>query len=76
MSERMLESFQKKVEKIADEYADLLSKNINDALNEKILTNERMNDIYEGIRMLNHVSCTLERIARIQHGNVGGNTDN
>lgn len=72
----MLEAFQKKVETIAEEYADLVSKNIQTVQGEETFTNEKLSDINEGIRMLNHVACTLERIDRIQHGIVaGGLTD-
>lgn len=54
----MLETYRKKVEKIAEEYADLISK--------KIAKEENFNDINEGIRMLNHVTCTLNRIDHMQ----------
>lgn len=68
----VLEAFQKKVENIAEEYADLVSKKIKGAQTAEILMAETLNEINEGIRMLNHIACTLERIDRIQHGVIGG----
>lgn len=66
----MLEAFQKKVENIAEDYADLVSRNIQNAQATEILTAETLNEVNEGIRMLNHVAATLERINRIQRGTV------
>lgn len=77
----MLENLQKKVEQVAESYADLILLNINEAGTVKegqkeLLSSEKLNDINEGIRMLNHVANTLERIDRIQHGNTGcGHSD-
>lgn len=69
----MLENLQNKVEKVAEAYADLILLKINEAgtIKEEIITTEKLNDINEGIRMLNHVANTLERIDRIQHGKSG-----
>lgn len=62
----MLEKFQKKAEQVAEEYADLVISKINDAKKAEELTPEIMGQVNEGIRMLNHVACTLERISRTQ----------
>lgn len=62
----MLEGFQSKVEQVAESYADLVLKTIKSAENEPFA--EFMAQANEGIRMLNHVACTLERISRIQAG--------
>lgn len=54
----MLETFKKKVEEIAELYVDKIE--------DKIILNEKFAEINEGIRMLNHIACTLERIERMQ----------
>lgn len=72
----MLENLQEKVEKVAEAYADLILLNINEVgtvkeRQKEQMNSEKLNDINEGIRMLNYVANTLERIDRIQHGNTG-----
>ena len=62
----MLDAFQKKVEQAAEEYADLVIKIISHAKSADQLTPEIMEKANDGIRMLNHAACTLERISRIQ----------
>ena len=64
----MLEVLQEKATKIAEDYADLVSMNIQEANESKNFSNEKMNLINEGIRMLHHATAALERINRIQHG--------
>lgn len=71
----MLDNLQRKVEQVAEAYADLILLNINEVGSVKeeqknLISSEKLNDINEGIRMLNHVANTLERIDRIQHGNT------
>lgn len=65
----MLEGFQKKVETIAENYADLVEKVIKEAAAAEVLDSEKMNEINEGIRLLNHIANTLERIDRVQENN-------
>lgn len=64
----MLNNLQTKVETIAEKYADLVDNRIQSAINEKEVDGIAMIEINNGIRMLNHVASTLERIVRIQHG--------
>lgn len=71
----MLENLQRKVEQVAEAYADLIMRGINEfgtvkEGQEKLPDRGKLNDINEGIRMLNHVASTLERIDRIRHGNA------
>lgn len=77
----MLETFQKKVEGLAEDYADLIRVRIMDAQNIMHSNEAHDNDfnagtgmetIYEGIRILNHLSSVLERIDRIQRRNACG----
>lgn len=62
----MLETFQKKVEQVAESYADLVLSKIKDTQTAQKMTPEIMGQVNEGIRMLNQVANTLERINRIQ----------
>ena len=59
----MLEAFNEKVEKIAEGYADLVQQRINEAKQP-----EDLEQINEGIRLLNHIAGTLERISRVRNG--------
>ena len=65
----MIEALEKKVEKIAEKYADLVEKRIDDALNENLTEGviyeklNSLNEINEGIRMLNHLAGTLQKIS-------------
>ena len=62
----MLETFQKKVEQVAESYADLVLSKIKDTQTAQKMTPEIMGQVNEGIRMLNQVANTLERINRIK----------
>lgn len=70
----MLNNLQTKVETIAEKYADLVNNRIESAINEKEVDSIAMIEINNGIRMLNHVASTLERIVRIQHGDNASET--
>jgi hypothetical protein len=61
----MLEVFREKVETIAEEYADLVEKTITEAKEAEVLEREKLNEINEGIRLLNYVANTIERIDRL-----------
>lgn len=70
----MLEGFQKKMETIAENYADLINKSIVDLATEEFdysekTQNEMFTYINDGIRLLNHIANTLERINRVQNDN-------
>lgn len=60
------DEFKEKVEKIALSYADIVISEMKKASNNQEMTSEVMEDINEGIRMLNHIANTLERIDRLQ----------
>ena len=62
-----MEEFKQKVENIAKKYATLTEKRLDVALESETLSDEIILGITDGIRMLNHVANTLERIARLQH---------
>ena len=71
----MIKEVQKKVEKAVGEYADLVLINIEEAADEikndkKMLESEKLSNIYESIRMLNHVCSALERIDHIRKSNL------
>lgn len=55
-----------RIEEIAIKYADLVEKRIQEALDAKMVGSAAMNEVNDGIRMLNHVAATLERIVRLQ----------
>ena len=65
----MLEILQSKVEAIADKYAELVERRLVAALKESEIESTAMCEINDGIRVLNHMAATLERIVRIQRGN-------
>ncbi len=68
----MNQKFKSKVEMIAERYADLVDKQIqtiNNADPALFDSAEAMNEITEGIRMLGHITATLERLERMEHGN-------
>ena len=62
----MLETFQKKVEQVAESYADLVLSKIKDTQTAQKMTPEIMGQVNEGIKMLNQVANTRERINRIK----------
>lgn len=64
----MLEIFRRKVYRIAERYADmvevLLIQNGSISVDEPV--NDQLQSINEGIRLLNHIASTMERIDRLQ----------
>ena len=58
-----------KIEKIAESYADFVDLRIRNALECELADATVMTEINEGIRMLGHISATLERIDRLNRGN-------
>lgn len=58
-----------KVQGIAEKYADLVEKRLKAALREDEVESNAIVEINDGIRMLNHVTATLERIDRLSRGN-------
>ena len=59
----MLETLKKKVENIAEKYADLVEKNIEETIKKGNIDGCKMNEINDGIRMLNHVAGTLQKLS-------------
>lgn len=64
----MHEKLKAKVESIAENYADLVDKRIKTAQRAEVIRGDVMAEINDGIRMLNHVAATLERIDRLSRG--------
>lgn len=65
----MLNVLRSKVEMIAENYADLVAGRLQKAILKSEVNSTAMTEINEGIRMLNHVASTLERIDRLGRGN-------
>ena len=65
----MLEVLNTKVTAISEKYADLIDKRISNALQDELIDGTVMSEITNGVRMLSHITSTLERIDRIQRGN-------
>jgi|GEM_PF-3202659 hypothetical protein len=65
----MYERLKAKVESISEKYADLVDKRISTALHEELVDATVMNEITDGIRMLAHVTTTLEKVNRLSRGN-------
>lgn len=68
----MYERLKAKVESISEKYADLVDKQISTALHEELVDATVMNEVTDGIRMLAHVTTTLERVNRLSRGNSAG----
>ena len=64
-----MEILRSQVKIIAEKYANLIDKRLTTALNEPEIDCTAMAEINDGIRMLNHVASTLERIERLNRGN-------
>jgi hypothetical protein len=65
----MYERLKVKVESISEKYADLVDKRISTALQEELVDATVMSEITDGIRMLAHVTTTLEKVNRLSLGN-------
>ena len=68
----MLETLKKKVENIAEKYADLVEKNIEETIKKGNIDGCKMNEINDGIRMLNHVAGTLQKLSACDGETEGG----
>lgn len=72
-----MEDLENKIKEIATKYADLVEKRLKSTLNEEKIESTVMIEINDGIRMLNHIAATLERISRLKRENeAGGNYEN
>lgn len=60
------QKFKEKVEGIAESYADLAAARIQTALTEKRFGSAEMSEIQENVRVLAHITTTLERINRMK----------
>lgn len=65
---RAIKNLRKKIENIADGYADLIDMRITTAKTTELCDATVMTEINEGIRMLNHVTVILERMNRLNSG--------
>ncbi|WP_148206725.1 hypothetical protein [Desulfitobacterium hafniense] len=65
----MYEGLKTKVKSIAEKYADLVDKRISTALQSELVDATVMNEITDGVRMLAHVTTTLEKVDRLSRGN-------
>ena len=74
----MLELFRRKVYRIAERYADmvevLLIQKCSISVDEPV--NDSLQSINEGIRLLNHIASTMERIDRLQVEAANGQKGN
>lgn len=64
-----MENLKTKIENIADKYADLVEKRLTTVVQQDVVESTAMYEINDGIRMLNHVTTTLEKINRLNNGN-------
>lgn len=64
-----MQTLQSKIEAIAEKYAELVEKKLIASLLENEVDSVAMCEINDGIRMLNHVASTLERIDRLNRSN-------
>lgn len=72
-----MEDLENKIKEIAIKYADLVEIRLNSTLNAEKIESTVMIEINDGIRMLNHIAATLERISRLKREyEVGGHYDN
>lgn len=72
----MYETLKSKIETIASGYADLVDTRIRRATKNELDDGTAMTEINDGIRMLNHIAATLERIDRLHRGNDASGLNN
>ncbi len=61
----------KKIEGIAERYADLVEKKINETQGKDSIGSNDFSEINEGIRMLNHLAGTLQKLSTCDGNNTG-----
>lgn len=66
---KVLPALEQRIFKIAENYASLIEKRLLEALKETEEASTAMLEINDGIRMLNHVAATLEKISRLSQDN-------
>ena len=69
---KVLPALEQRIVKIAENYASLIEKRLLEALKETEEASTAMLEINDGIRMLNHVAATLEKISRLSQDNDKG----
>ena len=67
----MIDLLQSKIAGIAGRYADLVEKKINEVNDKGSVEVNDFSEINEGIRMLNHLAGTLQKLSTCE-GNVTG----
>lgn len=65
----MITDIQKKIESIADKYADVVEKRITALLHEDEIESNAMGEINQGLMMLNHIATTWLKLSDIQREN-------
>lgn len=65
----MYENLLKKVETISETYADLVDLRIRSAARGELTDATVMSEANDGIRLLAHITATLERVDRLHRGN-------
>lgn len=66
----MYDVLKKKVESIAERYAELIEKRISKALGDDITEYEAMSEIENGIKMLGYLITALDRMNRSTNVNI------
>lgn len=60
-----MKELKNKIQNIAQKYAEMTEKRLTVLLQGNEMESAEINEINEGIRMLNHIASTLERIDRL-----------
>ena len=60
-----MKELKNKIQNIAQKYAEMTEKRMTVLLQGNEMESAEINEINEGIRMLNHIASTLERIDRL-----------
>lgn len=71
-TENAMELLKNKMCDISLDYADCVKKRMEHYLKEDEFESTALEEINQGIRMLNHVTAAVERIVRLQGENVSG----
>lgn len=64
-----MKALETKVKAIAEKYADLVEQRLLSALRDQEVNSEAICEINDGIRMLNYVAATMERLDRLNRSN-------
>ena len=70
-----LDVFKKKVESISEKYADMVEQSLDAKIKAGKTSYEDLREINEGIRLLNYIANTMERIDRLQFQSANGHEE-